>query len=56
MAEAAMKRGELVPVLAGRAGRTRRFSLLWPRTPGLSPAARVVAEEIVKGARDEGVR
>jgi DNA-binding transcriptional LysR family regulator len=56
MAEAAMKRGELVPVLAGRAGRTRRFSLLWPRTPGLSPAARVVAEEIVKGARDGGVR
>jgi len=42
-----LARGELVEVLASRAGRTRKFSLLYPKAAPRSPAVRAVIDEIL---------
>jgi DNA-binding transcriptional LysR family regulator len=44
--------GALVEVLAPHAGRTRRFSLLYPRDVVMTRAVRAVADEIIALARD----
>jgi DNA-binding transcriptional LysR family regulator len=44
IADPLVRRGLLEEVLAHTAGRTRRFSLLYPKLPGLSKPARAVAD------------
>jgi DNA-binding transcriptional LysR family regulator len=51
LAERAVARGELVEVLEAHAGRTRRFSLVHPKHPPLTRAARVVVDAALAAAR-----
>lgn len=51
LVEGELARGELVEVLASRAGRTRKFSLLYPKAATRSAAVRVVIDEILAIAR-----
>lgn len=53
MAEGELARRELVEVLAPFAGRTRKFSLLYPRDVTQTRAVRAVIEEIVHLARSD---
>jgi DNA-binding transcriptional LysR family regulator len=47
LVEGELARGELVEVLASRGGRTRKFSLLYPKDAARSKAVRAVIDEIL---------
>lgn len=52
IADAAVKRGELVEVLQNEGGRTRRFSVLYPQNRHLSARVRAFVDFMVKAVRE----